>query len=32
LTCHFCNTTYAFSEDELRDILSLKGFDHVEHS
>ncbi|MDP2813399.1 MAG: Hsp33 family molecular chaperone HslO [Erysipelotrichaceae bacterium] len=32
LTCHFCNTSYAFSEDELRDILSLKGSDHVAHS
>jgi molecular chaperone Hsp33 len=32
LTCHFCNMTYTFSEDELRDILSLKGPDHVAHS
>jgi molecular chaperone Hsp33 len=32
LTCHFCNTSYAFSEEELRDILSLKGLDHVAHS
>jgi molecular chaperone Hsp33 len=32
LTCHFCNTSYAFSEDELRDILLMKGPDHVAHS
>lgn len=32
LTCHFCNTTYTFSEDELRAVLSLKGHEHVAHS
>lgn len=32
LTCHFCNTSYTFSEEELRDILLLKGADHVAHS
>lgn len=32
LTCHFCNTSYTFSEDELRDILLSKGVDHVAHS
>ncbi len=32
LTCHFCNTSYTFTEEELRDILLLKGADHVAHS